>query len=145
MPVVYATGAILNPDTIPSIRAGIVCGAANNQLEDAQRDDRHLFEREIRYVPDFLTNRMGIVNAANEQYGYVRDDPLFERHLTRDWQFSIFQTTRRVLEKSCSTSTPSAEIAMHLADRLSLEEHPIFGHRGREIIASLVADRWQEA
>ena len=132
-----ATGAVLNPGTIPQIRAKVVCGAANNQLEDAQRDDRLLFEREIRYVPDFLTNRMGIVNAANEQYGYVRDDPLFERHLTRDWEHSIYQTTRRVLHKSCSTSTPSAEIAMHLADRLSLEKHPIFGHRGRQIIDSL--------
>ncbi len=139
-----ATGAVLNPGTIPQIRAKVVCGAANNQLEDAQRDDRLLFEREIRYVPDFLTNRMGIVNAANEQYGYVRDDPLFERHLTRDWEHSIYQTTRRVLHKSCSTSTPSAEIAMHLADRLSLEKHPIFGHRGRQIIDSLAADRWHE-
>jgi glutamate dehydrogenase/leucine dehydrogenase len=140
-----ATGAVLNPRTIPKIRARVVCGAANNQLEDAQRDDRLLFERDIRYVPDFLTNRMGIVNAANEQYGYVKDDPLFERHLTRDWEHSIYRTTRRVLHKSCSTSTPSAEIAMHLADRLSLEEHPIFGHRGRQIIASLVADRWHES
>ena len=87
---------------------------------------------------------MGIVNAANEQYGYVKNDPLFERHLRRDWEHSIFQTTLRVLEKSCSTGTPTAEIAMQLADRLSLEEHPIFGHRGRQIIDSLVADRWHE-
>jgi leucine dehydrogenase len=139
-----ATGAVLNPRTIPQIKAGIVCGAANNQLEDAVRDDRALLDRDIRYVPDFLNNRMGIVNAANEQYGYVRNDPLFERHLTRDWEFSIFQTTLRVLQKSCSTGTPTAEIAMQLADRLSLEEHPIFGHRGRQIIASLVEDRWHE-
>ncbi len=139
-----ATGAALNPSTIPKIKARIVCGAANNQLEDTQRDDRLLFDRNICYVPDFLTNRMGIVNAANEQYGYVKDDPLFERHLTRDWEHSVYQTTLMVLHKSCSTSTPSAEIAMHLADRLSQEEHPIFGHRGRQIIDSLVADRWHE-
>ena len=140
-----ATGAVLNPGTISGIRAKIICGAANNQLEDAQRDDRLLFERGIRYVPDFLTNRMGIVNAANEQYGYVKDDPLFERHLTRDWEHSVYKTTLRVLHKSCSTSTPSAEIAMQLADRLSLEEHPIFGHRGLQIISSLVSDRWHES
>ncbi len=139
-----AVGAVLNPRTIPRIKARIVCGAANNQLEDAQRDDRLLFEKNIRYVPDFLTNRMGIVNAANEQYGYVKNDPLFERHLTRDWEHSIFQTTLRVLRKSCSTGTPTAEIAMRLADRLSLEEHPIFGHRGRLIIDSLLIDRWQQ-
>jgi glutamate dehydrogenase/leucine dehydrogenase len=139
-----AVGAVLNPHTIPQIKAKVVCGAANNQLEDAIRDDRLLFESNIRYVPDFLTNRMGIVNAANEQYGYVKNDPLFERHLTRDWEHSIFQTTLRVLQKSCSTGIPTAEIAMRLADRLSLEEHPIFGHRGRQIIESLLIDRWQQ-
>jgi leucine dehydrogenase len=140
-----ATGAILNPETIPLLKAKIVCGAANNQLEHPIRDDRDLFERHIRYVPDFLTNRMGIVNAANEQYGYVKDDPLFERHLQKEWEHSIYQTTLQVLHKSCSTETPTAEIAMSLADRLSQEEHPIFGHRGRQIIASLVAENWQSA
>jgi glutamate dehydrogenase/leucine dehydrogenase len=139
-----ATGAILNPRTIPSLKAKIVCGAANNQLEDARSDDRLLFERGIVYVPDFLTNRMGIVNAANEQYGYVKDDPLFERHLSRDWEHSIFQTTRRVLTESKATGKPTAEIAMGLADKLSLEMHPIFGHRGRLIIDSLLEDRWHQ-
>jgi leucine dehydrogenase len=140
-----ATGAILNPATIPQIKAKIVCGAANNQLEDPVRDDQALFERDIRYVPDFLTNRMGIVNAANEQYGYVKDDPLFERHLQKGWEHSVYQTTLQVLRKSCSTGTPTAEIAMRLADRFSLEEHPVFGHRGRQIIQSLVEDRWHES
>ncbi len=135
-----ATGAVLNPTTIPLLKAKIVCGAANNQLEDPVRDDLALFQHNIRYIPDFLANRMGIVNAANEQYGYVKDDPLLERHLHKDWEHSIFQTTLQVLRKSCSTDTPTAEIAMRLADRLSLESHPIFGHRGRQIIASLVAE-----
>jgi leucine dehydrogenase len=139
-----ATGAVLNPRTIPLLRAKIVCGAANNQLEDAVRDDPLLFNRGIVYVPDFLTNRMGIVNAANEQYGYVRNDPLFERHLSRDWEHSIFQTTLRVLRQSMETGEPSGRIAVQLADQLSLEPHPIFGHRGRLIIESLVEDRWHE-
>ena len=29
-------------------------------------------------------------------------------------------------------------------EKLSLEPHPVFGHRGRQIIDSLVADRWAE-
>jgi leucine dehydrogenase len=139
-----ATGAILNPRTIPLLRAKIVCGAANNQLEDARRDDPAILERGIVYVPDFLTNRMGIVNAANEQYGYVKNDPLFERHLSRDWDHSIFQTTLRVLRESAATSEPTGQIAVRLADELSLETHPIFGHRGRLIIDSLVENRWHE-
>jgi leucine dehydrogenase len=137
-----ATGALLNPTTIPLLKARIVCGAANNQLEDAQRDDQALLDRGIIYVPDFLANRMGIVNAANEQYGYVNRDPLFERHLTRNWKHSIWQTTLRVLEESRDTNRPTARIAMKMADELSLELHPIFGHRGSLIIRSLVEDAW---
>ncbi|MEW5902349.1 MAG: hypothetical protein AB1715_12865, partial [Acidobacteriota bacterium] len=139
-----ATGAILNPRTIPLLRSKIVCGAANNQLEDGPRDDKLLFERDISYVPDFLANRMGIVNAANEQYGYVKSDPLFERHLSQDWEHSVFQTTLRVLRESKASAEPTGRIALRLAETLSLEEHPIFGHRGKMIIDSLVEDRWHE-
>ena len=139
-----ATGAILNPRTIPLLKAKIVCGAANNQLEDPGRDDSALFDRGIVYVPDFLANRRGIVNAADEQYGYVTNDPLFERHLSSDWEYSVFQTTLRVLRESKATGEPTGRIAVRQAEKLSLEPHPIFGHRGREIIDSLVADRWQE-
>lgn len=139
-----ATGAVLNPRTISLLKTKIVCGAANNQLEDPERDDSALFDRGIVYVPDFLANRMGIVNAANEQYGYVTDDPLFERHMSRDWDHSIFQTTLRVLHESRETGVPTGRIAVRQAEKLSFEPHPIFGHRGRQIIDSLVADRWHQ-
>ena len=139
-----ATGAVLNPKTIPLLKARIVCGAANNQLEDALRDDSILKDRGILYVPDFLANRMGIVNAANEQYGYVNRDPLFERHLNHEWKHSIWQTTLKVLRDSGKTGEPTAKIAMRMADELSMEMHPIFGHRGRLIIRSLVEDGWHE-
>jgi glutamate dehydrogenase/leucine dehydrogenase len=137
-----ATGGILNPRTIPEIRAAVVCGAANNQLEDSSRDDRLLYERGITYIPDFLTNRMGIVNCANEQYGYVHDDPMIERHLSTDWEYSIHQTVMRVLKQSQSAKRPPGSVALSLADELALEPHPIFGHRGKRIIESLVESEW---
>ncbi len=139
-----ATGAVLNPNTIPKIRARIVCGAANNQLEDSQRDDQMLHERGVLYVPDFLTNRMGIVNCANEQYGFVKHDPYLEKHLSRDWEHSIHQTALKVLRQSRESGEPPARVAIRLADERSLQPHPIFGHRGQQIIESLVADRWHE-
>ena len=74
-----ALGAVLNPRTIPRLKARIVCGAANNQLEDETRDDRALNDRGILYVPDFVANRMGIVNCANEQYGSLPDDPAISK------------------------------------------------------------------
>ncbi len=137
-----ATGAILNPRTIPEIRARLVCGAANNQLEDPERDGPALHERGVLYAPDFLVNRMGIVNCANEQYGNMTEDPYFERHLTRDWEHSVFQTTLRVLAESRDSGQPPTHAAIRMAEELSLRDHPIFGHRGQEIIDSLVASGW---
>jgi leucine dehydrogenase len=139
-----ATGAILNPRTIPLIKAKIVCGAANNQLEDSPRDDRALFERGITYLPDFLTNRMGIVNCADEQFGYLNNDPHFERHLQKDWEFSIYRMTLKVLRESQTGKKPPEKVALRMADKLSRENHPLFGHRGQQIINSLVEDRWHE-
>lgn len=67
-----ALGGILNEQTIPQIQAKIVCGAANNQQLDDQVDDKRLTQRGITYVPDFLANRMGITNCANEETGVGR-------------------------------------------------------------------------
>jgi glutamate dehydrogenase/leucine dehydrogenase len=139
-----ATGAGLNARTIPRLRTRIVCGAANNQLEDPVEDDRRLAARGITYVPDFLVNRMGIVTCADEQAGYVLNDPLIERHLNRHWEFSIYQMTLKVLEAALSRGEPPAQVATALADELAAEPHPIFGHRGRHIIESLVSRGWHE-
>lgn len=135
-----ATGAILNPTTIPLLKAKLVCGAANNQLEDPVRDDEALKARGIAYAPDFLVNRMGIVNCADEGAGWLPVDPLVERHLGRDWEHSIHRLTLAVL---AGPQAPG-QAATELADRLSLENHPIAGHRGWKIVEGLVADRWFE-
>lgn len=137
-----ATGAVLNPKTIPMLRAKIVCGAANNQLEDMKRDGILLHDKGIYYVPDFLTNRMGIVACANEQYGYVNNDPMIENHFSRNWEHSIFNRTVQILKESKETNIPTSDIALKLADKFSKEDHPIFGHRGKRIIKSLVENKW---
>ncbi len=139
-----ATGAILNQKTIPMLKAKIVCGAANNQLEDTPRDGQLLFGKGITYVPDFLTNRMGIVTCANEQYGYVNNDPLIELHFNKEWEHSIYKRTIQVLSESKKMKRTTAEITLELADKLSKENHPIFRHRGKEIIKSLVTNEWHQ-
>lgn len=137
-----ACGAILNDETIPQIQAKIVCGGANNQLEDAQRDDQALFDRGIWYVPDFLVNRMGIVYCANEQYGSIDEDPYIQQHLNQEWERSIFRTTLQVLETAKNKNTPPAKVAIELADELAKTPHPIFGHRGQVIIDGLDRSGW---
>jgi glutamate dehydrogenase/leucine dehydrogenase len=138
-----ATGGILNPHTIPNIQAAIVCGAANNQLEDPERDDVLLQQRGILYLPDFLVNRMGIVNCADEQYGYVDPDPRIESHLGDAWDNSVYNLSLQVLTEAKRTGATPARVALDLAEKRSQELHPLWGHRGAQIIRSLVASGWE--
>ncbi|HVT19119.1 MAG TPA: Glu/Leu/Phe/Val dehydrogenase dimerization domain-containing protein [Thermoanaerobaculia bacterium] len=143
-----ATGAVLGPATIPRLAAGIVCGAANNQLEDPERDDLLLQQRDVLYLPDFLVNRMGIVNCADEQYGYVEPDPRLAAHLGDEggdeWDNSIYNLSLAVLAEARSTGETPARVALRLAEKRSFEPHPIWGHRGADIIRSLVRGGWAE-
>ncbi len=139
-----ATGAILRPDTIPTIKARIVCGAANNQLEDPLRDDLLLQEREILYMPDFLVNRMGIVTCADEAAGHLDQDPLIERHLGDQWENGVFRLSLQILEEAARKGRTPAKVALDLAEERSFQVNPIFGHRGSLIIRSLVTGGWAE-
>jgi len=58
-----ALGAGLNPKTIPDIKARIVAGAANNQLQSAE-DGSSLAKRGILYVPDYVINAGGVISVA---------------------------------------------------------------------------------
>jgi glutamate dehydrogenase/leucine dehydrogenase len=139
-----ALGAVLNPTTIPRLSCKIVCGAANNQLEDEQRDGDAISARGLLYVPDFVANRMGIVNCANEEFGTLPDDPLIQRHFGRDWDNAVYVITKRILETARERCISSTRAAEELADRLMQEPHPMFPGRGTAIVASLVAMRWHE-
>jgi leucine dehydrogenase len=63
-----ALGGVLNDETIPRLRVGIVTGAANNQLGEERHGDA-LWERDILYVPDYVVNAGGIINGAGELAG----------------------------------------------------------------------------
>ena len=63
-----ATGAILNENSIPGIRAAIVAGGANNQLATDADGDR-LHARGILYAPDYVINAGGIISVSCEYAG----------------------------------------------------------------------------
>lgn len=135
-----ALGAVLDDATVPGVRARVVCGAANNPLADEARHARALHERGVLYVPDYIVNRMGIVQCANEQYGSLEPDPAVERHLDPAWEASIPATVRRVLAQARAEGVPPLEAAERLADALAEEPHPIWGHRAAAIVASLARE-----
>ena len=138
-----ALGGVLNPDTIPKLRCRVVCGAANNQLLDEERDARALRDRGITFVPDFVASRMGIVTCANEQYGSLPDDPAILRHFGRTWDNAVYVVTRKVLEAAARDGITELAAAASLADELSLLPHPIFPQRTADIVQALVHDGWE--
>lgn len=132
-----ALGGILHPETIAMLDTPLVCGAANNQLLDAERDAAALDARGITYVPDFLANRMGIVQCADEAFGTIPDDPAIRRHLGREWENSVYVVTRQVLARAKAEGISSAKAANAMADELARVPHPIWPDRGRHIAAAL--------
>jgi leucine dehydrogenase len=67
-----ALGSILNADSIPSIKARLICGGANNQLATPE-DGQRLVDRNIVYAPDYVVNAGGIINVALEYLGEPAD------------------------------------------------------------------------
>ena len=63
-----AMGGVLNSETIPRLRAGIVAGAANNQLSDPDQGQL-LKDLGILYAPDYVINAGGIINVWCERNG----------------------------------------------------------------------------
>ena len=133
-----AVGGILNKDTINKMKCKYIVGAANNQLLNDVIDDELLYDNNICYVPDFLCNRMGIVNCSNEQYGRIINDYEIEKHFDREYDNSIFKMTHKVLELSKKDKIPTGIAANIIADELIKELHPIWGHRSSKIVRSIL-------
>jgi leucine dehydrogenase len=105
-----ALGAILNDASIPTIKAKVVCGAANNQLEQP-RHGRALAERGILYAPDYVVNAGGIINVAHEVAGSYNVGAV-EAHVGR-----IPATLEQILEEAASEGLTPDVVADMMAQR----------------------------
>lgn len=63
-----ALGAVLDARSIPTLRARVVAGAANNQLA-RDEDGPALMRAGILYAPDYVINAGGIINVFYEYQG----------------------------------------------------------------------------
>ena len=104
-----ALGAVLNSRTIPSLRANIVAGAANNQLE-TEEDAERLRESGILYAPDYVINAGGLINVYSELVGWS-----LERSQRKAGE--IYGVILRIFELAEEEGLTSAEAADRLAMR----------------------------
>ena len=108
-----ALGSALNDATIPSLKAKIVAGAANNQLAQPRHGD-DLYARGILYAPDYAINAGGLVNVAQEVLGY-------DAKKARDKTLDIYNTIFEIADRSRKTGAPTYRIAdMLVEEKLAL-------------------------
>ncbi len=84
-----ALGGVLNDETIPQIKAPIVAGAANNQLQEPRHAEA-LAEAGILYAPDYAINPGGVITVACEIEGKSKDAALEKIGGVHDTLLDIF-------------------------------------------------------
>ncbi len=108
-----ALGGVIGEASVSTLGAGIVCGAANNQLTHEGLAER-LAERGIIYAPDFIANAGGLVNVYREHCGLDED-------WARDHTAGIEDTMTRILaiaeDRGIVPLTAAYELARERLDR----------------------------
>ncbi len=108
-----ALGAVLNPKTLPDIRAKIVAGAANNQLETEGHEDAILRRRGVLYCPDYVINAGGIISIESEVYRETPNEAARDAKVRR-----IGDTLTKIFERSEAEDRPTGLIANEMAEEI---------------------------
>lgn len=103
-----ALGSAINDRSLSRLKAGIVAGAANNQLHTPAHDTA-LMERGILYAPDYVINAGGIIDIYYERHDYSWDK--VEAHLE-----GIGETVTEVFEQAAKSGRPTGEVADLIAE-----------------------------
>ena len=103
-----ALGAIINDQTIPQLKAKVIAGSANNQLQHSVHG-QILHETGIVYAPDYVINAGGVINVADELYGYNR-----ERAMKR--VEGIYDSIAKIIAISKRDNIPTYLAANQLAE-----------------------------
>jgi len=105
-----ARGATLNSENIPRLKATVIAGCANNQLENEKTHGHMIQERGILYAPDYVINAGGIINVANELHDY--NQKKVEVEVAR-----IADTLTTIFEEAKKTNTNTQEAADLFAEK----------------------------
>ena len=105
-----ALGGTINRNTIPRLKCKIVCGGANNQLGEEDKDAERLQERNILYAPDFIVNAGGVINISCE-INMTYDEQAAIEKASR-----IFDTVEQVISMAKTRGITTAKAADLLAE-----------------------------
>ena len=106
-----ALGAIINPQTLPRIKAKVIAGAANNQLSTDEMGFE-VMKRGIIYAPDYAINAGGLTNIYHEMMvdgGYDKDRAF--THVSK-----IKDTIDTILTRAKAEKLPTSMVADKMAE-----------------------------
>lgn len=106
-----ALGGVLNPKSLGDIKATVIAGAANNQLETEGVEDEELRKRGILYAPDYVINAGGIISVESEVYKEKMDAAARETKVLR-----IGETLTKIFNASDKEGRPTGVIANEMAE-----------------------------
>jgi leucine dehydrogenase len=106
-----AMGGAINENSIYNIRAGIVAGAANNQLTSNEMADE-LLNRGILYAPDYVINAGGIIDVYYQNCG-EHSEGIVSKHIDR-----IGPTLRAIFSSSGSRRLSTNAVADEMAEKM---------------------------
>src|SRR5690606_26015719 len=90
-----ALGATVNDNTLGRLRCKVICGAANNQLENEEVHGGLVGKQGILYAPDFVVNAGGIINVFYELEGYNRSRAMAHAEKIYDTTWNLFQLAKK--------------------------------------------------
>ncbi|MCM3566482.1 Glu/Leu/Phe/Val dehydrogenase [Neobacillus mesonae] len=121
-----ALGGIINDRTIEQLKVKAVVGSANNQLL-SEKHGEMLKQKGILYAPDYIVNAGGLIQAADELYGYNK-----ERVLTKTK--SIYISLLEVYKQANLDNITTAQAANRLCEKRLEDEkrlNSFFSHTKR--------------
>jgi leucine dehydrogenase len=107
-----ALGATLNYETIAQLKAKVIAGCANNQLQQARHGEM-LRQRGILYAPDYVINAGGIINVACEMRaeGYNAAESTAKVN-------AIYHTLLNIFQRADAEGKPSSDVADVMAQEI---------------------------
>lgn len=99
-------GGTLTPDSVTTLQAEIVCGAANNQLVTHEVADL-MRSRRVQWVPDYVANAGGLIQVGGE---LLQLTPTEIRQRIDTMAETVSGVLAMAAETSVSTDTAAAEL-----------------------------------
>lgn len=104
-----ALGSAINTKNVDEIKARIIAGSANNQLENSSIAQR-LKDRGILYSPDYALNAGGLIYVAAQ---YTNQN----EHAAKEKVDNIYHTMLMIFECAANENTTTLDIANRLAEQ----------------------------